>query len=127
MHTMTCCKCFVQLGIPDIMETEARKYGNFQIMIYCPQGHQQGYGEGELDKERRARQRAEQENARLADSVKVYQREMEHAKKKAIRLAKRAAAGVCPCCNRTVSQMARHMKSKHPDYNVVPLSAAKTA
>lgn len=38
---------------------------------------------------------------------------------------KRASAGVCPCCNRTVSQMARHMQAKHPDYNVVPLKVAK--
>jgi hypothetical protein len=23
---------------------------------------------------------------------------------------------VCPCCQRTVSQMARHIKTKHPEY-----------
>jgi hypothetical protein len=24
--------------------------------------------------------------------------------------------GVCPCCNRTFQQLARHMKAKHPGY-----------
>lgn len=32
------------------------------------------------------------------------------------RLKKRMKNGVCPCCHRTVSQLARHMKTKHPDF-----------
>ena len=32
------------------------------------------------------------------------------------RQKKRAAAGVCPCCNRTFKQLARHMERKHPNY-----------
>lgn len=28
---------------------------------------------------------------------------------------KRAAAGVCQCCNRTFQNVARHMKTKHPE------------
>lgn len=43
-------------------------------------------------------------------------------RKKAERAPKQAqtriGAGICPCCNRTFSQLARHMQSKHPD---VPL------
>jgi hypothetical protein len=26
------------------------------------------------------------------------------------------ANGVCPCCNRTFQNLARHMAGKHPDY-----------
>lgn len=33
------------------------------------------------------------------------------------RLKNRAAAGVCPCCNRTFKQLAAHMKTKHPTWN----------
>jgi chemotaxis response regulator CheB len=29
---------------------------------------------------------------------------------------KRVANGVCPCCNRTFKQLARHMKAKHPEF-----------
>lgn len=32
------------------------------------------------------------------------------------RLKKRVSAGVCPCCHRTVKQMAKHIKTKHPDF-----------
>lgn len=32
------------------------------------------------------------------------------------RVKKRVAAGVCPCCNRTFADLARHMAGKHPEY-----------
>jgi uncharacterized short protein YbdD (DUF466 family) len=33
---------------------------------------------------------------------------------------------MCQTYLRTFANMARHMKTKHPDYNVVPLHNAKT-
>lgn len=38
------------------------------------------------------------------------------AAREAERLRRRTAAGVCPCCNRSFVQLARHMKTKHPDH-----------
>jgi hypothetical protein len=32
------------------------------------------------------------------------------------RIKKRVAAGVCPCCNRSFKDLARHMAGQHPDY-----------
>lgn len=32
------------------------------------------------------------------------------------KLKKRAANGVCPCCNRTFVDLARHMAGKHPTF-----------
>lgn len=32
------------------------------------------------------------------------------------RTKKRVGNGVCPCCNRTFQQLARHMEAKHPEY-----------
>lgn len=32
------------------------------------------------------------------------------------RLKTRVAAGTCPCCTRTFSQLARHMATKHPEH-----------
>lgn len=29
---------------------------------------------------------------------------------------KRIGRGICPCCNRTFSQLADHMQSQHPEY-----------
>lgn len=42
--------------------------------------------------------------------------------------ALRAQGGACPCCNRTFADMARHMKTKHPDFDpnkVVDIATAK--
>lgn len=125
MITMSCCVCYIEFGIPDAMHKRARELGNFKIKFYCPVGHEQGFGESEIDKERRARQRAEQEQARLADEAAQAKRKLATTEKVLASHKKRAAAGVCPCCNRTVSQMARHMKTQHPDYNVVPLKSTR--
>ena len=32
------------------------------------------------------------------------------------KIKNRIAAGVCPCCNRTFQNLARHMKGQHPGY-----------
>jgi hypothetical protein len=32
------------------------------------------------------------------------------------RVKKRVAAGVCPCCNRTFQNLARHMVGQHPSF-----------
>lgn len=133
MITMACTHCFIQYGIPDEMHRQATRQGG-AFKFFCPAGHQQAYGEGEVEKERRARQRAEQENARLADEVRAAKRradeafaQAETAKRSLARHKKRSAAGVCPCCTRTFTNMARHMKSQHPTFNVVPLKAVKAA
>ena len=66
-------------------------------------------GKSDIEKERektaRARDAASQADyrARALKGVVTKQR-------------KRSVAGACPCCNRTFQQLARHMKSKHPDY-----------
>ena len=76
---------------------------------------------------RRERDIAKQQLARAEDERRAAERKAEKALKETKRLKKRAAAGTCPCCSRTVIQMARHMKTKHPDFvakettNVVPI------
>lgn len=67
--------------------------------------------EKELATEKKRKEWAEQE-ARLS------REQAEKAERSKARLQKRVKNGVCPCCHRTVSQLARHMKSKHPDYAV---------
>ncbi|MFB3077027.1 MAG: hypothetical protein ACE1Y4_03380 [Lysobacterales bacterium] len=34
----------------------------------------------------------------------------------ATRIKNRVARGVCPCCNRSFTNLHRHMESKHPNY-----------
>lgn len=127
MITMQCTHCFVEYGIPNELNRQALLQGA-ALTFWCPLGHRQSYGEGQIEIERRNRQRAEQEVARLADVARVAERRAAGAelaeaaaKKSLIRHKKRSIAGVCPCCTRTFTNMARHMKSEHPNYNVVPL------
>ncbi len=120
----TRCWCSIEHSVPKSLYDLAMR--DKKHAIYCPLGHQWVCaGESEADKERRLRQRFEQDNARLAEALSAERRLRESVETALKKQKARASAGVCPCCNRTVSQMARHMKSKHPDYNVVPLKAAK--
>lgn len=86
---------------------------------------------------RRERDIAKQQLARAEDEKREAIARAERATKKADkaeaarkRVVKRAAVGVCPCCTRTVHQLARHMKTKHPEFvvqettNVVPIKKA---
>lgn len=93
---------------------------------YCPNGHKLSYNESENDRLRRERDRLVQRQARLEEAVASRDRELQAERKRAEKLAKRASAGTCPCCTRTFANMGRHMKMKHPDYNVVLLKAVKS-
>lgn len=125
MEQQECCSCHMIWWMPKSFNQQCLEQKPTKS-FYCPAGHQQHYkGESDLDKERRLRQRAEQQQARLIEEAAEADRERKKAKRALMRHKKRSAAGLCPCCNRTFSNMTRHMKSEHPDYNVVPLKAVK--
>ena len=127
---MSCSECGVVYYFSDAWCQRATSEGR---SWYCPNKHGQTFGESEADKLRRERDRLKQENARLEeDRNAAYDAEQKAiAEKKRVaaqlkRAQKRSAAGVCPCCNRTVSQMADHIATNHPEYAkehgvVVPL------
>ena len=63
-------------------------------------------------------------NGQLSRAREATEHEMRRAngyKGHLTRAKKRAANGVCPCCNRSFSNLARHMKCKHPDYAETPV------
>lgn len=117
-----CKTCGVVHYIPTAMYLGLQENGGY---YHCPNGHQWGWNkakEQELDRVHRERDRAVQEQARLADDAVAKEKEI-------ARLKKRSAAGVCPCCTRTFTNMSRHIKTKHPEMiaeNVVKLKK-KTA
>lgn len=110
------------------LEDRRRKDGaNF----YCPNGHVNAWSNCENDRIRRERDLLKQNEARLEDEIRLKDRriaeEAEKAaklKREAARLKKRTAAGLCSCCNRTFTNMRRHMATKHPEMlgeNVTPI------
>lgn len=100
--------------------------GKTRTGIYCPHGHSYILaGEREADKlkrqletERKRVVAARANNDQLRAELKTTEARRRAEKGQATRLRKRAAAGVCPCCNRTFKQLAAHMKNKHPDFAV---------
>lgn len=111
-----CASCGCLFGLEQNMMSRLQEsHKNF----YCPNQHANCYfGETEADRFKRQmeeqRERANRErDARLRE---------EHTKNVALGKLRasnaRIKAGVCPCCHRTIAQLAAHMKTKHPDYNV---------
>ncbi len=112
-----CHRCKCEMWIPDALY-EAAKHGRGQVSFYCGYGHAQVFavGESEETKLRRERDRLKQENARLEEETSQARVVAEKAQRAEKRLKKRMAAGTCPCCQRTFSNMATHMKRQHPEF-----------
>lgn len=111
----TCITCGVIYTAPKAMMDNQREKGGYH---HCCNGHSQGWSkeESQSEKTRRERDRLKQQLAQRDDEIRAKERELAAERTKAAKAKKRSSAGVCPCCNRTVGQMARHMKSKHPQF-----------
>jgi hypothetical protein len=116
-----CCDCGIAFGVPPVWDKARR---NDHRSFYCPNGHSLSYkGESEAEKLRRERDLLKQLIAEKNDDIcherekrEAAERQLAAQKGQVTKLKKRAAAGVCPCCNRTFSQLAAHMRQKHPTY-----------
>lgn len=114
METHTCRDCGIVYAAPQSFWRERRRtHQNFS----CPNGHERHFV-SESDEER-LRKELERANSR----VDFYRRESEQQKRsrsamkgQLTKTRNRIAKGVCPCCNRTFEDLARHMTSKHPNY-----------
>jgi uncharacterized Zn finger protein (UPF0148 family) len=122
-----CPTCGIQYAVPkDFLDAKRRSNGDW----YCPNGHSLVFKRTEADElkdklaaeqSRRAQAEANAEFYKQRNAINIDRAET--AERKAIarkgvitRMKKRAAHGVCPCCNRTFKQLAQHMKAKHPEY-----------
>ena len=125
----TNCWCGIHYAVPsEFYEMIKRQHrdGHTQTRIYCPLGHTWEFaGEGEAARLRKQLER--EQNSLRATRALLAHEERSHAATRGhlTRTKKRVAHGVCPCCNRTFQQLARHMKAKHPEY-VGPVSQAET-
>lgn len=128
-YEFRCCpKCGIEYAAPKTFMEECKK--DPSIIFHCPNGHPRHFSESEADRLRRERDSLKQQTARLEDEARQERKRAEKAEAATKRLKKRAAAGNCPCCKRSFSNMARHMQTKHPEFraeavNVVPLKAAR--
>jgi len=87
---------------------------------YCPRGHPRVWlGETTEQKLRNAEAR----ERHLADQLQAAEADAEATRQRLIRDRHRFAHGVCPCCNRAFTALARHMRTKHPEYDPTNLRA----
>ncbi len=121
LTSIDCGECGGSYAINERYRQQCADHGRAWTCPYCRCSW--GYsGNGALQKAQkeleaeRARKQAALERANQAEEAKRIAEAMEQRHKAELsRLKKRAAAGVCPCCNRTFKQLAAHMKNKHPD------------
>lgn len=112
---LRCKTCGCRFAVLDFFAAELR---NSKRTWFCPNGHQWCFpGDTEAERlqkrltfEQTRREAAEREadTARKAEAI---------AKGKLKAQSERVKNGVCPCCKRTVKQLAAHMKTKHPDWS----------
>lgn len=114
LETETCYSCGVLFAMPqDFKKTRCQDQRSF----YCPNGHSQAYcGETDAQKYKRYYEAEQRANATQREYRVAAERAQQKAEASLKRLKKRTAAGVCPCCNRTVGQLKAHMESKHKQF-----------
>jgi hypothetical protein len=92
--------------------------------MHCPLGHTWVWsGETKVDRMEKAAQRAQEllESQRRATEHETArrqaaERQVSAARGQVTKIKNRVKNGVCPCCNRTFGNLARHMASQHPDF-----------
>jgi hypothetical protein len=110
---LTCSECGVFFFLSDHVINTRRDDGK---SFYCTNGHQQCYIESETKRLRRQLEATQNElRGAKCDVIRAKNERDEEAKAKdkALRKLKRVTRGVCPECNRTFTDLARHMECKH--------------
>lgn len=113
LEILTCGKCGIQFGVPPWWVKERR---TDHAVWNCPNGHSLAFkAESDIElAQRQAREAQAQLNQeRHLRLVAEKAREAVLLAKK--KLEKRISHGVCVCCNRTFGNLARHMKTEHPE------------
>lgn len=112
MTEMTCSKCGIVFTVPETWRAEKQATGDGW---YCPNGHCRVYADSDAEKYRKLLEQEKQRHQKTLSRLNEAEAAEQKVSKELSRVKKRVSAGVCPCCNRTFQQLARHMKTKHPE------------
>lgn len=107
-----CCVCDLTFAVPDYWHDNRRQDGQG---FSCPNGHSLSFKDSENARLKRDLERARARETHLRDQRDAAERSASAHKGQATKLRKRVANGVCPDCNRSFQNVARHMASKHPE------------
>jgi hypothetical protein len=128
LSVVECCNCHIYFAMPEDLHVELqRNHKSF----WCPAGHSISYrqksdieiAKAETEEMRRQRDREKQNSAYLHSRIEEEAEKKNHARAQArafkgviTKVKKRVGNGVCTCCNRSFSNLAAHMKHKHPEW-----------
>lgn len=123
-RAMCCGECGISFHVPETFISERQQKGG---SWYCPNGHSRIFRETDVQKLEREKVRLAQRIAQKDDEIQEawdaanqHRRIAAAHKGQVTKLKNRAAAGVCPCCNRSFQNLKRHMDGQHPDYAEKP-------
>jgi hypothetical protein len=118
--TVLTCWCGTRHAVPsELRRFQLRQHDNGENVtsIYCPLGHTHvPSGRSKAVAEREKREQLERQLANRDEDLRAERAAHAATKVQATKLRKRAEAGACPCCNRSFVQLARHIKTKHPEF-----------
>lgn len=109
-----CCACGTPFMIPKWMK---KALLNSKQTFYCPNGHGQSYvGKTEAEKLKEQLQKLQEEKQKQEEVLQNRWLDALGEKNRLEKKMKRLTNGVCPCCNRTFSNLHNHMKKQHPEH-----------
>lgn len=111
------CWCGIAHAIPSDLNRWASQ--SDRNTVYCPLGHEWVVRDSVENKLKRERDRSSYLQSRVDQEQARADHEASRAagyKGHLTRVKKRVGNGVCPCCNRSFVNLARHMAGQHPDY-----------
>lgn len=116
LETQVCCACGITFAMPSHYVSKLRESKN---NFYCPNGHTLAFQESAKDREiarlKEEKDQAERSRMYLHNQLTEKAQDIAKLQRQIKTRNRRIAAGVCPCCNRTVKQLAEHMKTMHPE------------
>jgi hypothetical protein len=113
----TSCWCGIHMAIPEDLHSIAKR--NKGKTVWCPLGHQFIFSnttEEQLAEAQQEAKRARQREKAVRELLTHEEHSHRATRGHMTRIKKRVASGVCPCCNRSFRDLARHMAGQHPDY-----------
>lgn len=111
----SCGKCGGVYAINEAYWDKCAEDGSGWSCPYCQTSWSYG-GNSENARLKRELEAERQRKQNALNDANALRLERDKATRALSRHKTRAKNGTCPCCNRTFSQLARHMANKHPEY-----------
>lgn len=114
LSTIVCGKCGGIYAIAERYRSHKQEHGGYWNCPYCD--CRWGFGESTVDKLQKELNLERKRKEWAETATKIERRRLIAMKGLVTKTKNRIGNGVCPCCNRTFQNLARHINSKHPDF-----------